>query len=159
MCTKLRLFQYKVTRQKVLITNIKLKYYGLREDMKCYYCNDGIETIFHLFWSCPIVKLFWLQVARYLANVINEYRFELSAYAVIFNVIVRNPYDYLNTVCIIVKHYIYATRCTSEEHWHIVDLCQRIFRYIKIEEFIAIKNNKMDKHMLKWQKFIEVMNA
>ena len=51
---------------------------------------------------------------RYLIVNCQETRFELSAKKVIFNNVVGRPDDYLNSVCMMTKYHIYATRCKNE---------------------------------------------
>ena len=84
---------------------VKLKYCGVREDMLCYFCNRVSETILHLFLESPRITRFWQEVISYLTNNCNKTRFQVSAQKIIFNEVVKNPYDYLNTICLIVKQY------------------------------------------------------
>ena len=51
------------------------------------------------------------------------------------------------------KQYIYATYCLNQQL--LLDNCiKRIYEVVKIEEFIALKNHKCDKHYEKWSKII-----
>ena len=79
-------------------------------------------------------------------------RVELTPFATMFNDVYPDPMNYVNTTCLIVKQNIYATRC-KEEQLNLDVVLFKIIEYKTIEEFIARKNNKLNKHMNKWSVF------
>ena len=38
---------------------------SIENDNKCHFCNVSSETLIHLFYSCPKVKLLWQQVENW----------------------------------------------------------------------------------------------
>ena len=62
--SRLRSFQYKIL-QRCLTTNQFLNICNINTEL-CYFCNKEIETLEHLFWLCPLINLFWKEVASLL---------------------------------------------------------------------------------------------
>lgn len=161
-CVKLRLFQYKIT-QRCLITNIHLFHYGIKDSKLCTFCNRYTETIVHLFWDCPVVRNFWTQVERYLQEHCYEDRFDLNssqmAMRMLFNKVVSNPVDYLNTIILIAKRYIYVARCATDP-LSLHACLNSILKYKKTELYVAAQNHKMDKYNAKWARMatLELVN-
>ena len=54
--SKLRSLQYKIL-QRILQTNKFLIIYKINDNL-CYFCNNEIETLEHLFWLCPVTNNF-----------------------------------------------------------------------------------------------------
>ena len=67
VCTKLRSFQYKFLL-RAIVTNVDLKYNGIRQDANCTFCNLEKETIQHLFVNCIYVKPLWQFVKKIINN-------------------------------------------------------------------------------------------
>lgn len=154
LCTKLRLFQYKIL-QRCLVTNVHLFYYKIKSDSLCTFCKQERETIIHLLWECRLVKPFWAKLAWRIKNILKDDRMSSSSEKVIFNTIVSDPRNLLNVLILIAKRHIYVSRCYQikpniGQFWLLVDqLC-------KIEEHIAYKNSNFNKHESKWLPFINV---
>lgn len=34
----------------------------------CVFCNGEPETVLHLFHNCPVVKLFWIEMERFIKD-------------------------------------------------------------------------------------------
>ena len=60
---KLRWFQLRIMH-RILPTNSRLYLYGIRASDRCDRCTDRRESIMHLFWFCPAVVRFWVQLKR-----------------------------------------------------------------------------------------------
>ena len=63
ICVKLRSFQYRLILP-ALITNIQLKIYGIKENDLCSFRGVNRETIVHILFECPKVKVIWKQCER-----------------------------------------------------------------------------------------------
>ena len=61
--SKMRAFQYKILL-RIIPTNKYLKLCKITDNDNCYFCDNDIETIEHLFYFCPIVKAFWDKLAE-----------------------------------------------------------------------------------------------
>lgn len=154
LSTKLRLFQYKIT-QRCLVTNIKLYYYGIVENKNCTFCKRSPESITHLFWECEIIRNFWTAIFDMLKYRFNDNRLNFNTpqimEKVMLNKVTSNPLDYINTLVLIAKRHIYVTRCEHKKPSLQVYFSQ-VLEYKSIEQYIAIKNNKIEKHEIKWPK-------
>ena len=56
--SKLRVFNFKFLH-RCLSTNDFLYETGLSDNEKCTFCKRETETLFHLFWNCESIQLFW----------------------------------------------------------------------------------------------------
>lgn len=161
LCTKLRLFQYKIT-QRCLVTNIQLKYYGIIDQDLCTFCGLHRETIMHLFWECQIVQRAWMCFKNIVRMNYGDNRLGNMAYEFMFNIFVAKPADYVNTLTLIFKRFIYVTRCEilqkgrSNVALNVNNCISMIARYEQIERYVAIRNNKLDKHESKWANVINM---
>ena len=57
--------QFKMLHRRI-ITNKKLFDMNIRNDSKCPYCEETIETIEHAFLECPEVIILWKDIERWL---------------------------------------------------------------------------------------------
>ena len=48
----------------MLINNLWLNTWKLRDDRRCTFCNEEIEYICHLFWGCLFTELFWKEFLK-----------------------------------------------------------------------------------------------
>ena len=56
--SKLQIFQFKILYRRIS-TNSYLFKIGLISSELCSFCESSTETLLHLFWECPQVKIFW----------------------------------------------------------------------------------------------------
>lgn len=157
LCTKLRLFQYKIT-QHCLVTNRNLFWYKLRNDNLCTFCLAQSETLIHLFCECPKVCALWQHFMNYVKYTLNDNRLVLDKKKLLFNLYAAKPLDYINVMTLIFKRYIYVSRCEKLNGKNVsLNLNALIAMINKLrftEKSIAIQNHKLDKHELKWNNFI-----
>lgn len=155
LSTKLRLFQYQIT-QRCLITNINLFYYKIKDSKNCTFCNNSPETIKHMLLDCRIVSRFWGEVFDIFKYYFDDNRLNFStselASKLLLNRVSLDPQDYLNTLILIGKRYIYVARCQNS-NLSIHAYVNQIIRYKELEMYIAIKNNTLDTYRKKWAKF------
>ena len=70
LCTrepKLRIFQFKLLHRRIS-TNRYLFKIGISSSELCSFCENLSETLLHLFWECPQVKIVWNKVKTWLGN-------------------------------------------------------------------------------------------
>ena len=60
--------QYKILT-KIIATNRLLYQIGRAESYRGERCTEGIDTIVHRFWSCPVVARFWVEVELRLRDI------------------------------------------------------------------------------------------
>ena len=41
----------------ILITNKRLQYMGIKDDLLCTFCKTDVETTVHLLWDCSLTKV------------------------------------------------------------------------------------------------------
>ena len=61
---KLRSFQFKLIHN-ILPTNQRLWKMNVKSSPKCEQCDAPCETISHMFYECPAVKIFWEKVIEW----------------------------------------------------------------------------------------------
>ena len=146
ICVKLRSFQYKLLLGAI-VTNVQLKWYRIKETNNCSFCNAYKEDYKHLFYDCRYVQQIWSFVTDYLK--LNE----LTFYQIYTNKVVINPRHVKNVIILIVKFYIYKTRCSSERVS--MKSCENYIKhYRSIEEQIARNSGKLHLHNQKWLNYM-----
>ena len=65
--TSLQWLQYRLI-YKILPVKYYLKKIGIINEDFCSFCEDESETIVHLFYECPIIKVLWEQLSNFLKN-------------------------------------------------------------------------------------------
>ena len=147
---KYRSFHYRLI-QRALVTNVLLFKWGLAQSSDCYFCNQYVETIIHLFWECPTIQDMWQEMRVFLEQYF-KVELNLTATNVIFNQVVERRMHVVNFIVLVIKQYVYKQRCLKLSIC-VPELIQNIKRVENIEKFIAVKNGKIDVHKRKWLKF------
>ncbi len=111
--TKLQTFQFNISHNS-LITNSKLKYFGIRTDNRCTFCNLYKENILHLLYECNISRTLWLQLMDWL-NRDRRDKIVIQSKNIILG-IRGEPNDLpLNHIILLTKYYLYKSRCKNIE--------------------------------------------
>ena len=148
LSTKLRYFQYRV-QNRYLTTNTLLIKWGVVTSDKCYYCEVEKETIVHLLVKCKVVKSFWEKLQRWLDYICALSLDVQDVPALIFNTY-KGPFaDMVNTIILITKYHVFANRCQGKK-LNFIELIASISKFKRIEEVVAGKINKTEKHDHKW---------
>ena len=146
--TKYRSFQYRFLHAS-LVTNAHLYRWGILSTNGCTFCGDSKETMQHLFFECVHTKLLWQSVQEYVHVRSPESKTNWDRTSIALNSVVKGSGSYINYVCLIVKQFIYRQRCLKlspsiEQLKIIISKCE------KMEKYIAVKNNKIQRHNIKW---------
>ena len=114
----------------------------------CSFCESEKETLIHLFFSCEIVQALWKEVSRFIQS---EFKLNivLNAETVMWNNAMGKPKHIVNLVILIAKQYIYRQRC-RKKMLHMPEIKAKVLETKCTEKYIAIKNNCLEKHLLKW---------
>ena len=146
--TKFRSFQYRLLQQSI-ITNTHLYKWGLKQSELCSFCTKERETILHLLVYCEETAKLWIQMERFMDNYSKD-QINFSTETVIFNRLMDNPIHIKNTICLIIKQFIYKQWCLNESLN--VKKCKQYIRNVEnSEKYYATKNNNMHKHQKKWK--------
>ena len=110
--SKLQWFQYRILHN-ILTTNSLMFKANIVSSPLCTFCNSESETITHIFWDCQKVQDL-LQSLEILLDAL-LIPFTINKHSFIFGLpSVRNVYNKVdNEISIIIKHYIYKTRCLN----------------------------------------------
>ena len=150
--TKLRYFQYRVIN-KYITTNVRRSKWS-EVSPKCSFCCRQWETVHLLLWSCPVTQGFWkalkIWLERKCRNEINfsEQDVMLCCY---------NGWNakLINTLFLIIKQYLYATRCLKTTS-SFIGAMSNVTEYYKVEKAIANRSRKMHKFKKTWGIFIDL---
>ena len=145
---KYRSFQYRLL-QRGLVTNIQLMKWKIKPSDLCSLCGNEPETIPHLLWECMQVKDLWQQIFKLLKTEYGQENLVVNTKAIMLNEITSKKGSIANLICLLAKHYIYSQKCLGKS---ITFPAFRMhLKHIEsMEKYIAIKNNKLDKHNKKW---------
>ena len=154
MCTKLRSFQYRLLNNAI-ITSIDLKRFGLTDSEMCAFCNTTPESILHLIAQCQIVKQkIWKPLSRWLYHFCNI-QFEYEPYEIVLNDYKDSFQDMVNTIILVTKQYVYATKCLKAE-LNFAELISKISTYYKLEGITAKRNQQIKRFRQKWHMYFVV---
>ena len=146
--TKLLDFQYRVLHN-ILITNIQLKQWHIKEDDNCTFCASYPETTSHLLLDCQYSIRIWREMFDYIATQSGA-RIILENAEKILGVRDKPFSCFYNTLCVIAKQYIYACRCKNIKPTISV-LIEKIRMEKYVEKSIAIQNDKISQWNKKWE--------
>ena len=147
--SKLQWFQYRINH-RILGTNYLLKKMNLIQDEMCTFCNNGAETIMHLFWTCQISKDFFARLLNHINNKCNTPITEWTAKDIIFG---SNKLDKpINTILLQAKLFLYYSKLKKIRPNFEEFNKQLIGRY-QSERFIAIQNFTVQKFEATWGKY------
>ena len=122
---------------------------------KCYYCEEHEEMLTHLLVGCQKVQQkIWLPQIKWLENFC-LIKFTIDTYIIVFNEYKDSFPELVNTIVLIAKQYIYATKCL-EKQLSFFQLSSKINQVREIEKYIAKKNNTMSKFQARWQIYDKV---
>ena len=125
--------------------------------MKLVHSASKIEKTVHLFVKCPVVQShIWAPLRRWLKYYCNvELGNENVEYEILFNRYKDSFQLMINTIILIVKQFIYAKKCLIQK-LNFLELVSAITRMKNVEEYIAKKNGKIQKHNKKWLMYDQV---
>ena len=143
LSTRIRYFQYKILH-RYLAVNKLLKKMGIVNSELCTFCNLEIEDIQHFFWNCSRLTTFWNEFQ----NCILRNSFDLNARDIILGFVDIDKIKY-NFILLFAKYYIYNCKWDNSKPNYMVFV--RIMKtYKDTENFIAVKNNTVDKWRDRW---------
>ena len=146
-CTTLRYFQYRLM-QRIIVTNVKLKIWHMKDSDLGTFCKEYKETIDYLLWNCVFIRKLWKALQKWL-----KYTLQINCIINYENVILNNAVTYpaalINTLILITKYYIYASRCRDSTPTFI-PLLTKINDFCNTEKIVAIRQDTLRKHNCKW---------
>ena len=110
------------------------------------------ETVTHMLITCEVVKkAIWLPLIKWL-DYFCYIQMNLDVYEIIFNNYKDSFSTLVNSIIVLTKQYIYATRCLGNK-LSFTQLTVKIHDLREIEKMIAKRNGNMVKHTAKWNMY------
>lgn len=107
---RLKWFNYQIIRGTLKTNRIICKFTpGITA--QCTFCNFEIETISHLFFSCPVVHQFLTRLYMYFASLWPDIDAMPSLKNFVFGNKQHEFFNPGNLLCLYAKYYIWITRC------------------------------------------------
>ena len=119
-------------------------------------CGNVRETIEHLFLECHYVVDIWDKVVLQMLHQYGVRNLQLKN--VIFGFYAESEIEqgsiFVNHVILLVKYFIYKCRLSKvKPTWD--NFCHYLNYVENVERQIAIKHNKIERHVSKWGPYIE----
>lgn len=109
--SKLLWLQYRINHY-ILPTNTLLFKIGIVQNNQCCFCKGDMETLEHLFWDCNLIQNLIGEFENYL--IANNILIEFNKQNLIFGPLNTNEHKALNYIFLILRYYIYNTRCLQK---------------------------------------------
>ena len=139
-------FQYRLLNF-ILFTNDKLFKIGLSDSDKCSFCGTYTEDLYHLFFICSSVRVFWNRFAVWWSDISGE-NLSLSLKDIIIGFLQRK--DLLNYLIILGKIFIWEFR-KNKIPPKLRLLLHKVEAKQEVEKVIAIKNRKLRDFYTRWE--------
>ena len=151
--THLKWFQTRILH-RILATNTFLYKIGIADNELCNFCQIQPESLEHLFWECPISKIFWEEltewIKRYCSHLVNP---RLRKQDVLFGITNKTRTDkILNLILLLAKNHIYRMK-SSNKTPHINNFKKDILFHYKSYKYIAKINCEHDNFDKEWQSY------
>lgn len=129
---------------------------NLVADNKCTFCNDGTETLIHLFWDCEYVSYFWNGFEMILKDNCGLNDMDFNVRDIIFG----NPEfdDLMNELLFLAKRYIYHMKMVKREPSLNNFLNNIVSLHYKTSKYIAVRNQAQRNWEKKWDKYKDLLD-
>ena len=151
--TKLRIFQYQVIH-KIITTNVRRAKYTVGLSPKCTFCFSQNETILHLLYECEYSRKVWKALEKWLMYYF-KVKVKLTPLQIICNTVESQEKDMVNTCVLIMKRFIYVSKC-YEKIPEFINFLRFLADNVKIEQLTAALKGRSKKHYRKWKKYYEI---
>jgi hypothetical protein len=148
--SKMKAFQFKVL-YNIIPCNLYLKRIGRSNTDKCPSCNE-IEDLVHYFIGCSRPDNIWLQIRRWWQGITGQ-DIDITERDIIIGLGKREfkiiKQEQLNKIMTVVKWKIHTSKQQGDTCC-LYQILNNIRSMIKIEELIAVKNNRLKIHQEAW---------
>ena len=109
--SKLRSIQIRIFHLS-LVLNSHLKQWGIKETENCTFCDEGVETIEHLFFYCKYAQTIISKV-KDIVDILQKFTEEpcITIQSMLFNTVHKSPGHLINFIILAFKSYMYTQRC------------------------------------------------
>ena len=144
---KLKYLQFRVLN-RILTTNIK-RCKWLKVSPLCTFCKEYNETILHIFWECSHVKKLWLLLEKSCQYFLGV-PLKLTMVDTILNNYAGLQQELINYLIIIMKQYIYSTKCFQHKLQYTAYMAKVSYWYL-IDKHDAFHSKKQKQLFKKWK--------
>ena len=140
---KLRNIYYRMVNGD-FFTYVRMKKFKMSDNDNCPRCGET-ETTRHLLWECRESANMW-RIFNNAIRSVSDNKYSIRNYSELYNM---NGNAVINTIKVkIIQEIIQITRPVR---WSVENLRHTIMELKNIELYIAIKNNKLNNHNIKWK--------
>ena len=147
----IRSFQFKLLAD-ITFTNQRLAKIGYVPNDQCTFCEEGSETVHHLFYECSFSYCFWKQFENFWSMLSGKY-IEFTLKDVFVGRQVGKSDQLLNYLFILAKLHIW--NCRKRRVRPNLEIFKAMLEVkYRTEMYLASKNNKVKQFQAKWQLYI-----
>ena len=146
-----REFQWKLTHNILFTNSMLFRFHSpLVSTDTCTFCKNVPETLIHLFVECTHIKSLWLDMHSKWSGALDLPRHPSPKQIILGD---KSWTDLLNHIIIIYKRFIYNCKLKGElPNFNLLKI--EIAFNQHLEQFIARKNDTINKYLEKWKDFI-----
>lgn len=154
--TRLQSFQFRLTH-RIITCNRLLFHYKIKQEDTCTYC-DGIDTLEHFFYQCPISRRFWQLTLKWIGDASGQYLSNLTMKEILLGV----PNNYhqakrTNALLLIARYFIHRQRLFHNGDLGITHWLNELRKRLLTERYICQKEGKPARFD-KWILILEYLN-
>ena len=143
--TKMRSFQFKFSHL-IFWSNDVLFKRSMIDSPLCTFCSNEEETLEHLFINCPFIQPLWAALEHILNHKFTMQEKLFGCYKNLDD----KEYDIISHSSILLKYYVHISRLDNRTPQTFI-LKKRLIYSSILEETIALKKGKSDRHHQKWR--------
>ena len=130
--TKLRYFQYRIIHRILGVNDYTFRM-GLVNSNVCSMCLRSVESILHLFWDCPVIQNFILELKTSILD-----NTQIDRISFLFG---NKEWDkYFNYVILYAKYFIFTAKLNNHKP-SIAVFKNKLEQAYRIEQYVSAKHN------------------
>ena len=146
----IRWFQYKIIH-RLIPCNYYLYIIRAVDSDKSEFCHSTIETIEHLFFHCPFVRILW----EFLNNILTNADIDFNIHMVEVVVFGCNRDRMFNLIIILVKHYIFKCK-HAKMYPSVCGLLDSLKEYFSLQKFKSKLKKDWEKYWVPWANLLGI---
>ena len=151
-CTKTWIVQFKILHY-ITATRDKLFQWKIIESDICTFCNEEIETLPHLLVECEVIKIFWIDLKKWLTEKTHT-KIDPNVLEIIIGFQNEN-FVMFNAVYLLAKKYICS--CSSAQKFPNLTAFKNCIRqFLLVEKSIANRNSKIIEFRNMWSNILPI---
>lgn len=133
-----------------MFCNKLLFQWHLVDSALCTFCQEDYETMEHLFFLCPKVKIFLSRIQAWFESQTNT-EIDITQQELFF---CNHNDNLLNILFLILKQYIYNRRCFNGE-LSLTTFKAGVMEIVSFERYEAFKDKRFKPFVRKWSRLFE----